>query len=260
MRKPPFTYVGAKTKLLDLILREFPPHDTYTEPFGGSGVVLLNKAPAKLEVFNDLDDAVVNFFEVVRDRVDDFKKVLDLTPYSRGEHDRCVRKINKCDGLEKARAFYMGIQSSFNGRFGNTFSVSANPNKNPARKFRTYRDRLHAVAERLRHVVFENCDGLDVIQMYDRPTTLHYLDPTYLKDSLGKTDPYRFMMEDRQHVKLVEALLTVKGKVILSGFEDDNYARLYAPLKEWRRLVLDHWTMNNKQRKSHRAEALWMNF
>lgn len=59
-------YLGGKTALPPG-LSAFPAHKIYVEPFGGSGAVLLNKQPAWMEVYNDLYDRVVNFFEVLRD-------------------------------------------------------------------------------------------------------------------------------------------------------------------------------------------------
>ena len=55
----PFRYLGSKHRLVPWLLDHFPTHTTYVEPFGGSGAVLLNKTPAPVEVFNDLNGDVV---------------------------------------------------------------------------------------------------------------------------------------------------------------------------------------------------------
>ncbi|MFG0217222.1 DNA adenine methylase [Brevibacillus porteri] len=40
------------------IIEHMPEHETYLEPFFGSGAELFNKAQSKLETINDLDGDV----------------------------------------------------------------------------------------------------------------------------------------------------------------------------------------------------------
>ncbi|MEN2983189.1 MAG: DNA adenine methylase [Thermus sp.] len=48
--RPVLRYYGGKWRLAPWILRHFPPHEVYTEAFGGSAAVLLRKPEAPLEV------------------------------------------------------------------------------------------------------------------------------------------------------------------------------------------------------------------
>jgi len=67
-----FGYYGGKFAHLDFILPLLPTHfDHFCEPFGGSAAVLINRPPAPLETYNDLDSEVANFFECLRDRGDE---------------------------------------------------------------------------------------------------------------------------------------------------------------------------------------------
>lgn len=43
-----------------------PDHETYLEPFFGSGAVLFTKSRSNLETVNDIDGEVVNLFQVIR--------------------------------------------------------------------------------------------------------------------------------------------------------------------------------------------------
>lgn len=61
-------YLGGKNRIAPWIISFFPEHRFYVEPFGGSGAVLLNKQPAFLDVYNDLDDRVVNFLRCLKIR------------------------------------------------------------------------------------------------------------------------------------------------------------------------------------------------
>src|SRR5581483_4412213 len=81
----PIAWYGGKYYLAEWIIGEFPPHRIYVEPFGGMANVLLKKHPSEVEVFNDLDGRVVNFFRVLRDPATllELKRRCELTPFSR---------------------------------------------------------------------------------------------------------------------------------------------------------------------------------
>ena len=64
--KAPIAWYGGKYYLAAWIIGHFPEHRVYVEPFGGMANVLLKKRTAEVEVFNDLDGRVVNFFRVLR--------------------------------------------------------------------------------------------------------------------------------------------------------------------------------------------------
>ena len=81
-----FGYYGGKYSHLDFILPLLPTHFThFCEPFGGSAAVLINRPPAPVETYNDLDGEVVNFFECLRDHGDELIRAIGLTPFSRQE-------------------------------------------------------------------------------------------------------------------------------------------------------------------------------
>src|SRR3990172_6999554 len=61
----------------------FPPHETYVELYCGSAAILVAKAPSGLEVINDLNRRVWNFFKVVQERGEELAAALEATPYSR---------------------------------------------------------------------------------------------------------------------------------------------------------------------------------
>jgi len=77
-----FPYIGGKTRLADWIQSHLPAHTTYVEPFGGSAAVLLNKPRSKVEIFNDKDGDVVNFFEVAREHPDKLAEFCRYVPFS----------------------------------------------------------------------------------------------------------------------------------------------------------------------------------
>lgn len=63
-----------------------PPAHHYSEPFGGSAAVLLNREPSPVETYNDTDSEVVNFFRVLREQKDALIYAIGMTPFSREEY------------------------------------------------------------------------------------------------------------------------------------------------------------------------------
>lgn len=84
--KPPFAYYGGKTRIADQITALLPPHKHYVEPFAGSLAVLLAKTPSRMETVNDLDNRLMTFWRVLRERPDELIRVCALTPHSRVEY------------------------------------------------------------------------------------------------------------------------------------------------------------------------------
>jgi DNA adenine methylase len=72
--------------MAEWIISFMPPHQTYLEPYFGSGAVFFSKEPSPLETINDIDGDVVNLFRVIRDRPEELARLVYWTPYSREEY------------------------------------------------------------------------------------------------------------------------------------------------------------------------------
>lgn len=109
--KPPMGYFGGKTSLAERIVNLLPPHRHYVEPYCGSLAVLLAKAPTKMETVNDLDEELITFWRVLRDRWQEFARVCALTPHSRAECARAAAR-DGVDELELARRVWVKLSQS----------------------------------------------------------------------------------------------------------------------------------------------------
>ncbi len=223
------------SKLLKLI----PPHRVYVEPFGGGASLLFAKKPSPVEVYNDLDSGVVNFFRVLRDpeKFERFHQLISLTPYSREEYNFCRETWEKCeDDVERAYRWFVVARMSFSGWFesGWSFSVTktARGMAGTCSRWLGTIEGLPEACRRLMRVQIEHKDFRQIIKTYDTPDTLFYCDPPYVPDT-RRDGSYRHEMTLDDHKELVCILHDVKGMVLLSGYRHP----VYEPLEQvgWRR-------------------------
>ncbi len=112
----PIRYSGGKSTLAQWIVSFMPKHTVYVEPFAGGGSVFFSKPPSELEVINDLNGDIVNFFRVLRERGDELIEVIKNTPYSREEW-RAAHNLDIADPLERARRLFILSWQSY-GSYG----------------------------------------------------------------------------------------------------------------------------------------------
>lgn len=258
--RPVLRYYGGKYKLSDWITSFFPDHLAYVEPYGGAASVLLAKDRVGREIYNDLEGRVVNVFRVLRDRslAVDLERVLRLTPWAREEFDMARSLPPASDEIEMARRTivqsFLGYGSAGAGhRWQTGFrSRRAAGDDSPAREWSTYPDAIREFTERLRAVVIERRDGLDVMREYDSSETLHYVDPPYVGSTLRHRARYNHSLTDEQHVALIQTLRDLKGMVALSAYPSPLYDDLLAG---WHQETCRAVTDGN----TRRTEILWMN-
>lgn len=257
-------YFGGKWKLAEWILDYLPPHECYAEPFGGAMSVLLQKPPAKFEVYNDRDGEVCNFFRVLRETPDALIRAVDCTPFSRQEIDLACEPYDAADGsitpLEAARRLYVRAWQSIHGapaagRMGWRYEVAAASKRRNVDAWRTAPAHLWSVVDRLKEVQLECDDALKLFARFDRPTTLWYVDPPYVASTRGArwaTAAYKHELNDWQHEFLATTLKGLKGMVVLSGYACPLYDRLYGG---WRTVTRQTTTQASKAA----TETLWLN-
>jgi DNA adenine methylase len=225
------TYLGGKGRLANLIISYFPYHWTYVEPFGGAASVLLNKSPSKVEVYNDIDHDLVNFFRVLRDPVafEQFHQLVSLTPYSREEH-HLVRDILDMDNesptlspAERAHAWFCFVRMGFNGGINRAYGYSRKSNS--ALTHLNKIDRLPDIARRLMQVQVEHQDWRDILYTYDTPETLFYLDPPYHPDT-RKGGEFKNEISSKDHQDLVDWMHILEGMVVLTCYWHPVYETL----------------------------------
>jgi DNA adenine methylase len=260
--RPALRWHGGKWKLAPWIISHLPPHRVYVEPFGGAASVLVRKPRAYGEVYNDLDRDVVNLFRVLQDptQAAALGAKLRLTPFARDEFE--LGYLDCEDPIERARRLvilsFMGFGSNGHNKATKT-GFRANSNRSgttPAQDWSNYPDRLAALIERLRGVVIENRDALEVMAQHDGLDTLHYVDPPYVRETrsaaMHRSGCYAHEMDAEDHERLLTFLGTVAGSVVVSGYPHPTYD---AALATWRRIEIDAHADGARDR----IEVLWIN-
>lgn len=264
--RPPVRWHGGKFMMAAQILPYFPSHRLYTEAFGGGAGVLLRKPRSYAEIYNDLDDDIVNLFRVLQDGAASARliELLSLTPFARKEFELAYKPTT--EPVERARRL---VVRSFMGFGSNAHSCSerghrstgfrSNSNRSgstPAQDWMNLPEAYRALVERMRGVVIEHRDAVAVLKRHDGARSLHYVDPPYVHETRsmfkGGKSAYRHELDRDGHIRLLEALRGLTGMVVLSGYANPLYDEA---LTDWRRLEFAALADGARPR----TEVLWIN-
>ena len=197
-----------------------PAADLFCEPFAGMLGVLLQRAPARREVANDINSHVFNWWLVVADPelCAQLAVRLQATPSRSEPHfDAACDFLSgwDSDGLPDGEAAYWWTiqtcmaayagEATFGNRLGDTRGYLPSPGK------------LERLRRRMRDVLLLNRDAVAVIEQVGEDSEgLIYCDPPYpsVRNRHGHEPDFGAM---------AEALSAAVGKVAISGQEGDRW-------------------------------------
>lgn len=263
--KSPISWYGGKYYMANRIIDLFPPHKKYVEGFGGAGHVLFKKPPSEIEIYNDLHEGLYLLFKLLRENNQELIQKIQLTPYSRKEFEQCKEWYNEINEIEKIRQFYVRTMQSVGGNGGWCYTKTKSRRgmcQSVSRWLGNVDENLINIIERLREIQIENLDIITLIEKYDSVDTLFYLDPPYIPDTRKQKVSYDCEMSLEQHKELVDKLLTIKGKVILSGYDHTIYNKLID--NNWKKILLGEYSKRSQKSNSGELskgqEFVWINF
>jgi DNA adenine methylase len=220
--KSPISWVGGKSKLTKILLPLFPEHKCYVEVFGGAGWVLFAKEPSKVEILNDYDVELMNFWSVVQNAPEQFIESFKYELVSRSLFNEYKQKfINKDfdDAIERAKIFYYLVRAGFAAKMNNHSFGTGSTTRNGLKLERVQED-IEAAFCRLQTVTIECKSFEDMFCIYDGPDTFFYLDSPY-----RNTTDYRVgKFTDQQYSLLAECCRNTKGKWLYT-INDDPFIR-----------------------------------
>lgn len=264
-QRPLLRYLGSKWRLAPWIIAQLPPHEIYLEPYGGGASLLLRKTRVRSEIYNDLDGELVNLFRVLRDPLGggELVRKLKLTPYARAEY---VEAMEPCqDAIERARRLLVrshmghGTRGTRTDRPAGFRSDGTSGTTRVAGEWADFPEVLLAIIDRIRGVSIDNRPALELIEYWDDPKTLIYLDPPYLPATRSSKarqaegyHVYAHEMTVEQHVELLDRIQATQSMVALSGYPSSLYDE---KLAGWERRE----TSARAHRNTERTEVLWLN-
>lgn len=260
-----FGYFGSKLRIAAKLHANLPPHNCWVELFCGSAAMTLAKEPAPIEVINDINGEIVNFYQQLRDHGDELLKKIELTPYARAELELSRSLPKDISNVERARRFFVAAMMAVNGSFGAAkggFSVSSSYSRNGlearVNRWNGMPDYLRSVLDRFKTMRIENKDAIVLFKEFcNRPATLVYLDPPYLGDRVKGYD--HDQNSDDFHKELLEAALRAKCMVFISGYDSELYNDLLTDEPGWSKDTLEAITKGNNGKCFERTEVIWFN-
>jgi DNA adenine methylase len=224
--KGPLSYVGGKNRLATTIIQLIPKHTTYVEPFAGGAQVLFRKEPSAVEVLNDIDGELVNFYRVCQSHHEEFLRCLRYVLLSRKWYQLLTNTPpDSLTDINRACRYFFLQKCSFGGRVARQ-NFAVHVTKPPSFTPRRIPEIIRAAYERLHDVLIENLPYESVLKKYDRPMTFFYLDPPYFG---AKFYRHNFCNEDFEGLKV--RLDSLKGRFLLSINDRPEIRQLFSAYK-----------------------------
>jgi DNA adenine methylase len=255
--KTPISYYGGKQRMLPHILPLVPEHGIYTEAFCGGAAVYWAKEPAAIEVINDMNGEVVNFYRVLRTEFEALKELVDDTMHSRRSYyDALVmyERPHLFDELDRAWAFWMLTCQGFSSKpesWG--YDVSGTTTKKMVNAQGRFGPEL---AMRLQRTQIECNDALKVIASRDRIETFHYVDPPYFNSDCGHYKGY----SGQDFEALLKLLANVKGKFLLSSYPSELLEKYTKEMGWKQQLVQQTVAVSKRVTPKLKVECLTYNY
>lgn len=214
--RPVAGYVGGKKQLAGRLaaMIEATPHDLYAEVFAGmAGVFFRRQAAPKVEVLNDISRDVITFFRVLQNH---YQALLDMLKWqlaSRAEFERLVgQDPERLTDLQRAARFLYLQRLTFGGKVsGRSFGID--PRGGSRFNAVALSETLAAAHERLAGVWLECLPWQEMLDRWDRPGALFFLDPPY-----RGTETYygKGLFGPEDFGRLADRLARLAGRFILT--------------------------------------------
>lgn len=256
--KTPITYYGGKQTLLKHILPLFPVHDCYTEAFAGGAAAYFAKEPSEIEVINDTNGNLVNFYRMLKSNFEALKQRIDTTLHSREQHEFAGWVYDNpkfFDTIERAWAVWalskMGFASKLDGTWGYDKAKNSLPKKiTNAKECFTVE-----LSRRLEQTQIECTDGLRIIASRDSENAFHFVDPPYVGTDCGHYGGYTLQDFD----ELLELISGLKGKFMLTMFPNELLSE-YVVKNNWKVTEVSRHISASRTNRRKQTELVVMNY
>ena len=241
-------YPGGKFYMLEDIKEIFDKSGKtcFIDVFGGSGKVLMN-LNAKVKVYNDVNNNLVNFFTELKDHKEEFLKKLDYALNSRRLFYEY--KTMASDSAENAFRELYSYLMSFAGK-GKYYGYTV---KSKGNRIINIKENIDNIYNEVKYWTIENIDYKELIKKYDSRDSFFYLDPPYYKIKYYKNN-----FSDNDFYELKDILDKIKGKYLMNINYNDFIVDLFGDPNK--KIEIKNNSVNNKYIKnSKRYELFYYN-
>ncbi len=254
--KTPITYYGGKQTLLKYLLPLIPQHKMYCEPFFGGGAVFFAKPKSEVEVINDINGEIVNFFKVIKTKFPELQTEIKATLHSRELYKKAMVVYAHPDlftDVKRAWALWVLTNQGFAGMIG-SWGFGKDDSKEAA--LATKRNLFTKEYEdRLTKVQVENNNAIKVINRCDDKETFIYADPPYIGSDQGHYKGY----SESDYRELLDTLVKVKGKFLLSSYPS-KILSTYIKKHKWKVQKVTKSVAVTKHTDKVKTEMIVMNY
>lgn len=257
--KTPISYYGGKQTMLKHMEPLVPNHLVYTEAFCGGAALYWAKKPADIEVLNDINGNLINFYRVLKSRFNELSEKIDSTLHSREMFDfACIvyDYPNFFDPITRAWALWvkskMGFASMLDGSFGYDKTSNSMCKKLESSK----QSFTRSLQKRIERTQIECTNALQVIESRDCPEAFHFIDPPYINSDCGHyTDTFNLMNFE----ELLTLCGTLKGKFMLTMFPHD-VLKEYIDRHGWHLVAIERTISVSTVNRRKQEEWIVMNY
>ena len=260
--RKPIRWYGGKSYLARRINRFFPEHKRYIEPFAGGAALLWVKKPCRdIEILNDKDKELFNFYNVLRDKelFAEFERMAQLVILDENLFlDCCDTLLTEGDCVKRAWKFWYIVNTCYGAKVGRNFGF-------------VYRDKLYRFSIREHLAGFnKRLSGVQIMnrsfewffEKFDEPDVLMYLDPPYMLSTRQTKKDYKHELSNEQHMQLIELCIASKNQIIISGYSNELYEQL--EVAGWQKFIFNtrsHMIAKYKGKADFvRQDCIWFNF
>jgi DNA adenine methylase len=218
--KTPISYYGGKQQMLRHILPLIPPHNLYCEPFCGGAAVYFGKGASKVEVINDLNEELINFYVTVQNCFPELNKRVKATLHSRKMHQQAWVIYSdpvQHDQVSRAWAVWVLATQGFSSQLAKSWGYDRKKGSMAIKVRNKKMQFTSELCERLEGTQIDCRDAVDVIKAFDCEDAFHYIDPPYPNTDQAHYSGYTIKDLER----LLDVLVTIKGKFLLSNYPQD---------------------------------------
>jgi len=180
-RLPFLKWAGGKGQLVSVIARFAPAkYKRYLEPFLGGGALFFYINPPK-SLLNDLNEELMNTYQIVQQKVEPLITLLKTYPYSKEFYYQLrAQRPETLDRVERAARFIYLNRTCYNGLYRvnkqNQFNVPFGAYSKPVI---CDEERLRAASRTLQGVSLFSEDYKDFLEREAQADDFIYLDPPY---------------------------------------------------------------------------------